>query len=268
MIIRIKKSLLKESKEERQKLEKQYFGDDLRDIGESLKFLVDNNRDQYGEVDYYAISQILRDSGQTKIKYAGQGAFRITYSYGNDVVIKVAKTNTAKVMNEQDAELGRLPKYSLLFPKVYMAEYDFSWIAMEKCEEIDDAGVFISFFPNKVLDSYIKTSYAISPHFLTIIFHSLLEAQSDIIKGESISYGQINTIENYIGNNNLTEDDIKKMIRGYNTTFHLLAQMVAEFGINPLEIRPYNTGISPDGRFVVIDSSIASAIDVGIGSVP
>jgi hypothetical protein len=267
MIIRIKKSLLKESKEERQKLEKQYFGEDLRDIGENLKFLVDNNRDKYGEVDHYAISQILKDSGQTKIEYAGQGAFRITYSYENDVVIKIAKTNTAKVMNEQDAELGRMPKYSLLFPKVYMAEYDFSWIVMEKCEEIDDAGIFMDFFPNKVLDSYIKATYT-SPFLMMQIFHELLEVQADIIKGKSISYGQITMIENYIRNNNLTEDDIKKIIKGYNTTFHLLAQMVAEFEINPLEIRPYNTGIAPDGRFVVIDSSIASAIDAGLGSVP
>jgi hypothetical protein len=267
MIIRIKKSLLKESKEERQKLEKQFFGDDLRDIGESLKFLVDNNRDNYGEVDYYAISQILRDSGQTKIKYAGQGAFRITYSYENDVVIKVSKTNTAKVMNEQDAELGRMPKYSLLFPKVYMAEYDFSWIVMEKCQEIDDPAIFLNFFPNKVLDSYMKATYT-SPFLMMQIFHELLQVQADLIKNEPIHYDHLNRLENFTNNSNITEDDIKKIIKGHNTTFHLLAQMVAEFGISPLEIRAYNTGIAPDGRFVVIDSSIASAIDVGFNSIP
>jgi hypothetical protein len=267
MIIRIKKSLLKESKEERQKLEKQFFGDDLRDIGESLKFLVDNNRDQYGEIDHYAISQILKDSGQTKIKYAGQGAFRITYSYENDVVIKIAKTNTAKLMNEQDAELGRMPKYSLLFPKVYMAEYDFSWIVMEKCEEIDDPAVFLNFFPNKVLDSYMKTTY-ISPFLMMQIFHELLESQADIIKNEPINYNNRSAIAQYTGNVAITQDDIKKIIKGHNITFHLLAQMVAEFGISAKEIRAYNTGIAPDGRFVVIDSSIASAIDVGFNSIP
>lgn len=266
MIIRIKKNLLNENKEERAKLEKQFFGDDLRDIGESLKFLVDNNKDKYGEVDHYAISQILKDSGQENIKYAGQGAFRITYSYGNDVVIKIAKTNTAKVMNEQDAELGRLPIYSLLFPKVYMAEHDFGWIVMEKCEEIDDPAVFMNFFPNKVLDSYIKAIY-ISPHLIKLIFDSLLQIQVDIIKNKQISNGQILIIQKYTSNKNITQDDIKKILKGFNTTFHVLAQMVTEFDINPIEIRPYNTGVAPDGRFVVIDSSIASAIDTGLGSI-
>ena len=44
--------------------------------------------------------------------------------------------------------------------------------------------------------------------------------------------------------------------------------MVAEYRINPQEIRSYNTGIAPDGRFVVIDSSIASAISKGLQSAP
>lgn len=254
------------NKQELYDLEKAYFGGDPRDAAESLKFLVDNNKDQYGEIDKYAIEQILMDAGETKVSYAGEGAFRITYTYGDDLVIKIAKTNTAKVMNEQDTELGRLPIYSLLFPKVYMVdEPEYNWIVMEKCEPINDPDVFIKFFPNSF--------YKGLPSLTAIrAFQKLLEYEVSLIKQDESNLIDIEKSLPYYKNTKFSNppmdrDEVKQILKQFNKTFHVLAQMVAEFGVSTHEIRQYNTGIAPDGRFVVIDSSIASAISKGVMSI-
>lgn len=259
MKIRIK---LTESRNKQQlyDLEKVHFGGDLRDIAESLKFLVDNNKDEHGDIDTYAIDQILKDAGQSNVIYAGEGAFRITYQHGEDL-IKIAKTNTAKIMNEQDAELGRLPTYSSLFPKVYMAdEPNYDWIVMEKCEPIIDSDTFMKFFPN---DFYKNMSSFMAAR----VFQLLLQYESKLISGDPNISDTISYLEHY-KNGPLSDVEIKDILKQFNKTFHLLAKMVAEFGIATQEIRPYNTGIAPDGRFVVIDSSIGSAISKGLQSVP
>lgn len=249
-------------KEELYALEKAHFGGDLRDIGETLKFLVDTNKSNYGDIDTYAIDQALQDAGETKIKYVGEGAFRITYSYENDLVIKVAKTNTAKIMNEQDTELGRNTKYALLFPKVYMVdEPEYNWIVMEKCEPILDSDVFIDFFPN---DFYKDLS-----GFTAVrVFQILLDYEANSIMREETNLYDLRDRLKYYAKVSLTDEDVKGILKQFDKTFHVLADMVAEYRINPQEIRPYNTGIAPDGRFVVIDSSIASAISKGLQSVP
>lgn len=247
------------NKQELYDLEKSYFGGDPRDAAESLKFLVDNNKDEYGEIDKYAIEQILMDAGETKISYAGQGAFRITYTYGDDLVIKIAKTNTAKTMNEQDAELGRLPIYSLLFPKVWMAdEPEYGWIVMEKCNTIYDPDTFISFFPN----SFYKNLPSLTA---VMAFQTLLEYEANLIKQNESKLVDIESRLSYYKNSKIPMDrhEVKQILKQFNKTFHVLAQMVAEFGVSTYEIRPYNTGIAPDGRFVVIDSSISTAISKG-----
>ena len=259
MKIRIR---LNEAKNKQQlyDLEKVHFGGDLRDIGETLKFLVDNNKNEYGEIDTYAIDQMLKDAGQTNVAYAGEGAFRITYQHGEDV-IKIAKTNTAKIMNEQDTELGRLPIYSSLFPKVYMAdEPNYDWIVMEKCETINDEAIFMKFFPNNFYNNM--------PSFIALrVFQLLLQYESKLISGEPDISDVVGYLE-YYANSTLSDVEIKDILKKFNKTFHLLSKMVAEFGISTQEIRPYNTGIAPDGRFVVIDSSIGSAISKGLQSVP
>lgn len=250
------------NKQELYDLEKSYFGGDPRDTAESLKFLVDNNKGEFGDIDTYAIDQILKDAGETKVSYAGEGAFRITYSYGNDLVIKIAKTNTAKVMNEQDTELGRNTKYALLFPKVYMVdEPEYSWIVMEKCEPITDPDIFINFFPN---DFYKNLS-----GFTAVrVFQILLDYEANSIMKEETNLYDLRDTLKYYSKVTLTDEDVKGILKEFNKTFHILADMVAEYRINPQEIRSYNTGIAPDGRFVVIDSSIASAISKGLQSVP
>lgn len=249
-------------KEELYALEKTHFGGDLRDIGETLKFLVDNNKSQFGDIDTYAIDQILKDAGETKVSYAGEGAFRITYSYGDDLVIKVAKTNTAKIMNEQDTELGRNTKYALLFPKVYMVdEPEYNWIVMEKCEPILDSDTFISFFPNNFYKDFSSFTAA-------RVFQVLLDYEANSIMKEETNLSDIRDTLKYYSKVTLTDEDVQGILKGFNKTFHVLADMVAEYRINPQEIRAYNTGIAPDGRFVVIDSSIASAISKGLASVP
>lgn len=261
-------------KEELYALEKVHFGGDLRDVGETLKFLVDNNKNKYGDIDTYAIDQIIKDAGETKVKYAGEGAFRITYSYGNDLVVKVAKTNTAKVMNEQDTELGRNTKYASLFPKVYMVdEPEYSWIVMEKCEPIIDSDTFLDFFPNPLVEELFDHNQT---HTKARIFQLLLDYQANLIMDEDTNlYDAKDKLQTYMKREDyskpkrqLTDGMIHRILKAYNQTFHLLSDMVAEFRINPGEIRVYNTGITPDGRFVVIDSSIASAISKGLQSAP
>ena len=44
--------------------------------------------------------------------------------------------------------------------------------------------------------------------------------------------------------------------------FNRIVNFASEFGVLPGEIRRYNVGIAPDGRFVIIDSSIGDTINL------
>lgn len=274
MKIRIRLNESKNKKEELYDLEKVHFGGDLRDIAQSLKFLVDNNKSEFGDIDTYAIDQIIKDAGGTNIKYAGEGAFRITYSHGDEEVIKIAKTNSAKIMNEQDTELGRNTKYASLFPKVYMAdEPKYDWIVMEKCKPIIDSDTFMEFFPNPLVEEFFGDT---SNFVKARIFQLFLDYEANLIMDEDTNlYDAKDKLQHYMKREDyskpkrqLTDGMIHRILKEYNETFHLLAEMVAEFKISTVEIRVYNTGIAPDGRFVVIDSSIAATISAGLASVP
>ena len=255
--------LIKEQdkEEELSKLEKLHFGGDLKDIGESLKFLVDQNTHD-GDTDYYQIMQILKDSDETKLKYEGQGSFRITFSYGNDIVFKVAKTQTAKEMNQQDTMLGRMPKYSSLFPKVFSKDKNYDWIVMEKCVPITDSEKMLSFFPSKIFDQISKREmldYTKIRVFMLLLAYNVAKFANNTDEMEDNQNILQSTYR-------ISEDEINSIIKSFGTTFSLLSQMINEFDISVQEMRPYNVGISPDNRFVVIDSSIGSAISKGIRS--
>jgi len=295
MKIKIK---LTESKNNQQlyDLEKVHFGGDLRDIAESLKFLIDNYKDKYGEIDTYEINEILKDAGKSDIRFVGEGSFRITFKYGEDI-IKIAKTNTAKIMNEQDTELGRNNKYALLFPKVYMVdEPNYDWIVMEKCDVITNSDTFLRYFPNPIIEEFFGN---IHKQKQLRVFQLLLDYKANLIMDEDTNlYDARDKLQFYVNHNHanardklqfhvnlnharnyrthagmfdslrLTDGMIQRILKNYNKTFHLLAEMVAEFKIDPEEIRPSNTGTAPDGRFVVIDSSIGSTISKGLRSAP
>ena len=250
-----------DKEEELSNLEKLHFGGDLKDIGESLKFLVDQNTHD-GDTDYYQIMQILKDSDETKIKYQGQGSFRITFSYGNDIVFKVAKTQTAKEMNQQDTMLGRMPKYSSLFPKVFSKDKNYDWIVMEKCVPITDSEKMLSFFPSKIFDQISKREmldYTKIRVFMLLLAYNVAKFANNTDEMEDNQNILQSTYR-------ISEDEINSIIKSFGTTFSLLCQMINEFDISVQEMRPYNVGISPDNRFVVIDSSIGSAISKGIRS--
>lgn len=259
-------------KEEQQKdYEKSYFGSNLNELGEKIYKAYLKFKKQYDESyefpTYKEVAEFLKDP---LINFAGDGSFRAVFFYGDKIVVKLAKMNSAKNMNKQDADLGKTGKYSNLFPKVYASDKDYSWIVMEQCETIRSPDRFLEFFQNKYVDQIMSDS---APHNKFILFGIMLTYQVDLLKQtnqEAAFEGMLRKTEARVYSPSMkklirySEDAskiFKKILDGYGTAFQQLANVVAELGIASYEIRPHNVGVAPDGRFVIIDSSIQETIE-------
>lgn len=225
----------------------------------------------------FAESQfILEYVNDPKLKFLGEGSFRMTFSYGDYIIIKVAKQDTdygtfdqSCQMNEEDAKFGKMSKYSKLFPKVYGASKNFIWIAMERCSVIEKPAQFIEFFPNEFVDSLFSGAvpFVKANIFKTILEYCVAKFKKDKERMEDVEYVIRGNLEGYAAIDEITTDEDvqlngQKLIESYEKIplFNQLVNFCAEFGIAPREIRVGNTAKAPDGRFVIIDSSIEDTI--------
>lgn len=185
----------------------------------------------------------------------------MAFSYGDDYIIKAAMPGyyfkQALKMNKEDAMLGRMPKYSYLFPKVYEADESYRWIIMEKCSVINNEKEFVEFFPNPDVDPSVPgllTRMSLFTYVLSYCVYREMGNTRDM-KGAA-SY------LDYLIKHEL-EVNFEQLIQSYEklTLFNKIVDFCAEFGVLPREIRVGNTGISSDGRFVIIDSSVGETIN-------
>ena len=204
---------------------------------------------------------IVKTVNDPKFRFLGEGSFRMVFSYGSDYVVKVAATGDyfkqALKMNKEDAMLGRMPKYSNLFPKVYEADAAYKWIIMEKCSVINNEKEFLEFFPNPEVDPSVPgllTRMSLFTYVLSYCVYREMGNTRDM-KGAA-SY------LDYLIKHEL-EVNFEQLIQSYEklTLFNKIVDFCAEFGVLPREIRIGNTGISSDGRFVIIDSSVGETIN-------
>lgn len=243
-------------------IEEKHFGFSLEALGEKITKafeLYSANSVIYREwTQSEFISKIVNDP---KFKFLGEGSFRMAFSYGDDYIIKAAMPGyyfkQALKMNKEDAMLGRMPKYSYLFPKVYEADESYRWIIMEKCSVINNEKEFVEFFPNPDVDPSVPgllTRMSLFTYVLSYCVYREMGNTRDM-KGAA-SY------LDYLIKHEL-EVNFEQLIQSYEklTLFNKIVDFCAEFGVLPREIRVGNTGISSDGRFVIIDSSVGETIN-------
>ena len=202
------------------------------------------------------ISKIVNDPN---FKFLGQGSFRMVFSYGNEYVIKVAGPNAwfshSQEMNREDAMFGRMPKYSDLFPKVYEADPAYKWIIMDKCTVINNEMEFLKFFPNPVTDPFVTNDFS----RIELFSYALRSCVYKETKDEAEIAGHTAHLVKQLKDMGISSEEI---IGAYErlTLFNKIVDFCKEFGAQPREIRIGNVGISSDGRFVIIDSSVEETI--------
>lgn len=251
--------------EEESDITEKHFGFSLDGIGDKIgKVLELWDPDDLFYNRLEPISEVLiRTIGDPNFKYLGAGSFRMVFSYGNDYVIKIAAPggffNQALKMNKEDATFGRMPKYSNLFPKVYETDAAYKWIIMERCSVIDNENKFLEFFPNPVTDPFVNPFARIELFSYALRSCVYKETKSEAEIAGHTDY-LVNQLKDKMG---IRPEDI---IGAYErlTLFNKIVDFCKEFSALPREIRIGNVGISSDGRFVIIDSSVEGTINDAI----
>lgn len=253
--------------------EEKYFGFSLEALGEKItkafKLWNPSNPVIYRKwTQSEFISNIVNDP---KFKLLGEGSYRIVFSFGDDYVVKVAAIEyyfkQAVLMNKEDAMLGRMPKYSSLFPKVYEVDADYKWIIVERCDAISTEEEFLEFFPNPLMDPRLHIEDSVKMFFDVLGYCVYRTTGNTVAMGENAAH-----IARWLTPDPALPDFLQKdqgvsfeqIIRSYEKIklFNKIVDFCAEFGARPDEIRKENVGISPDGRFVIIDSSIEKTLAI------
>jgi len=257
-------------KEEFAEEEKQYFGKSL-EIGDQivqifqdfLKNTVFPRKPQatIKDVQAYLPFFIEEVEAKTVAKKLGCGQFRCGFDVGAKEIIKVDVTpyGAGKEHNKDDHMMGTMIERSNIFPKAYAHSPDFSWVLLEKVKPFGRADVYtyVSYFPNPVLNAR-RTSDVTK---YSVIISSFLYHAGFIEKAKT------RMENNYVGKITVdinNDEDLKLVMdafRGKNPTYDNVMKAIGQFGIRPEELALRNTGIGlEDNRFIILDSSIDSAI--------
>jgi hypothetical protein len=214
---------------------------------------------------------VIETVNDPQFKLLGEGGYRMVFSYGNDYVVKVAMLGStfqdAKLMNKEDAALGRMPKYSNLFPKVYQTGAAYKWIITERCDAISTEEEFLEFFPNPLMDPKLDIEDRV------VMFSDVLDYCVYKMSGREGAMGKSAArITDWLTPDpELGKDpgvSFEQIIQSYEKLklFNKIVYFCAEFRVRPNEIRKENVGISSDGRFVIIDSSIEKTLKNAVRS--
>jgi hypothetical protein len=257
-------------KEEFAEEEKQYFGKSL-EIGDQivqifqdfLKNTVFPRKPQatIKDVQAYLPFFIEEVEAKTIAKKLGCGQFRCGFDVDAKEIIKVDVTpyGAGKEHNKDDHMMGTMIERSNIFPKAYAHSPDFSWVLLEKVKPFGRADVYtyVSYFPNPVLNAR-RTSDVTK---YSVIISSFLYHAGFVEKAKT------RMENNYVGKITVdinNDEDLKLVMdafRGKNPTYDNVMKAIGQFGIRPEELALRNTGIGlEDNRFVILDSSIDSAI--------
>ena len=256
-------------KEEFAEEEQQYFGKSL-ELGDQIvemfqQFLKDTVIPRYPEPtipDVQRYLQFFTDDVEMKlgIKRLGCGKFRCGFDVGSDEIIKVDVTpyGAGKEHNQDDHKLGTISLPHRIFPKAYAHSPDFSWVLLEKVEPLlRNVDKFISYFPNTVLTQ--RKTY-------NVVRYSIIIASFMYNSGEhqrAISYLlNAQVPKKFVDPNN--DQDLELVMRAFtgknSETYNTVLKVINQFGMRPEEVALRNTGVGSDDRFVILDSSIDSAI--------
>jgi len=256
-------------KEEFSEEEKQYFGKSL-EIGDQIvqifqdylknTVLPRHPKPTIKDVQAYLPFFIEEVEAKTVAKKLGCGQFRCGFDVGAKEIIKVDVTpyGAGKEHNKDDHMMGTMIERSNIFPKAYAHSPDFSWVLLEKVKPFGRADVytFVSYFPNPVLNARTSDVTKYSVIISSFLYHAGF-----------VEKAKTRMENNYVGKITVdinNDEDLKLVMdafRGKNPTYDNVMKAIGQFGIRPEEIALRNTGIGlEDNRFVILDSSIDSAI--------
>ena len=231
------------------------------------------------------VQYVVDDTGGVA-QYIGHGKFRCVFDIGDDYIIKfdITSNRAAKEQNMTDAQLGKSTEYADLFPRAAIGGDDYRWVALEKASPFKsfDASTFNSFFPNDVLDSWMQVPI-IKARMVTFSFvynsgdkERALELYSSLhswIKGNKPQIAQklLDPLDEYfeaVAGEEPSDKTLSDKITfreiahgfGQHTLYDRIMSAIQKLGIRPEEIRLDNVGVSSDGRFIIVDSSIHEQI--------
>lgn len=269
---------LVEQKQEKtlQQNELEFFGSDIvviaNDLLEEVRELQYDNYDS-DKAGKLAAGEISDLHGK-QIRMLGFGSWRMGFLIDNKFVVKLnyRDSESGRGMNKDDFELGRLGDIGELFPKVYQHDPNYDWIIMEKATPIKNWGQILRFFPNRLLPNYdsMMGKWSFMNLFEIALQYKLAELQMDdnVMDVLVFSYNSTDSgAERFLHlfqekNPNLKKQPpLELVVSNFEYPLFLsLVKLISEFDIEIDEIRPGNTGIGEDGRFLLIDSSISSRI--------
>jgi hypothetical protein len=186
------------------------------------------------------------------LKEIGAGSTRTIFDVpGGQFVLKIAnpvksagfEMSHSVDSNRAEANNSMNTKYPGVFPKIYERAQGYEWIVQEKVRPIRDRFEIQDHFFIYGLD--LRKSH--------LPFSLALDLAATEIRGGDAS-GMIERFGSSFPNFGEVYRNLKK-----NRTFNDLAGAIAEFGIDPSEIRPGNVGfVHRDGeeQFVLLDASI------------
>jgi hypothetical protein len=204
-----------------------------------------------------------------KAKALGCGAFRCAFDIGDEYVLKfdITPQGTAKDQNKSDASVGRIGKFSDIFPRSIISKEDYRWVALEKAtpfkKTINEIKKFIEFFPNSKVDFSKTPEFHYYCVVISFVYHSTSK------EAAQAKFDQMKTSMFRRGEPYLKDVSLETIADGFTQSnpYDRIIRVIKEFGIRPEEVRLDNTGIAADGRLVIIDSSIEDEIKKGFGKV-
>lgn len=182
------------------------------------------------------LTKLFELNSKLKIWRLDAGGFRTAYDLENGRVLKMARSSSGMRQNEREISNRMVTKYPDLFPKVYERSPDFAWFVVEKVTPFAglDSAKFIEFFPGFEKPTDLITWLEITVN----AFKGTLGAWW----ASTPRFTQIKAIEP-------------------NRLMNRILQYVLEFDAALKEFRTDNVGLTEDGEFVLLDSSIIKRDD-------
>lgn len=212
----------------------------------------------------------LRKKFGVPVEYVADGSYRITFSIGNDLVLKISKDMQGNVsegepeagqMNQDDWTLGNDPSIMNIVPRAYKHATDWSWVLLERVEPLSREEDFFQNFRSDFLPGPDELSDADRADYLTLI-HMLLEMKNykldrplemrDTLKSYFLGSGIVKKSPDP----DIPLLEIRRNLMRMSTAFKGLVLALKRYNIRISEINSDNLGVGADGRLVLLDSSI------------
>lgn len=270
--MRILRNLIREMTDaESRDLEDKYFGISQESLDALSKALLEMFGRQ-GEWEYSPNDPelvALRKRFRVPIEYVGGGSYRIVFSIGNDLVLKISTDSLgdepfdppADQMNADDFALGTDPDIRNIVPRAYKHSDDWSWVLLERVEPLPRESDFLKFFRSELLPDPNSLGESGKESYETLI-HALLDMKNYYnyrpldMTDTVLSYFRGGELAKATPDPSVPLLEIRKDLLRRSAVFRNLVIARKRYNIRSFEIRSDNLGIGSDGRLVLLDSSI------------